>query len=71
MTNRLDRVTCWGSFLSHTAISTHDQIDSIPKDTLDQEGTDFGKLCQKGLENTRSYKNKALGNFEVGISSST
>ena len=71
MTNRLDHVIRWNSFLTHTAINAHDQIDSVSKGTLDRDSADFGKLRQKVLENTRSYKNKTLGNFEVSISSTT
>jgi hypothetical protein len=66
--NQLDRVIRWNSFLTHTAINAHEQIDSVTKGTVNQGTTEFMKLRQKVMENTRSYKNKVLGNFEVCIS---
>lgn len=66
--NKLDRVIRWNTFLTHTAINAHEQIDSVTKGTVDQDATEFMKLRQKVMENTRSYKNKVIGNFEVRIS---
>ena len=69
LTNKLDRVIRWNTFLTHTALNAHEQIDSVTKGIVDPDGTDFARLRNKVLENTRSYKNKILEKFEVSVSS--
>jgi hypothetical protein len=68
LTNKLDRVIRWNSFMTHTSINAHELIDSVTKGALDQDSREFMKLRQKVLENTRTYKSKVISNFEVRIS---
>jgi len=65
LTNKLDRVIRWNTFLTHTSLNAREQIDNVTNGVLDQDTAEFKRFRQKVMENNRSYKNKILSNFEV------
>jgi hypothetical protein len=63
---RIDRIIRWNHFLTHNSINAHKLIDSITGDTpLDRDSAALSELHYKALEDTRTYKNKTLAQFEV------
>ena len=65
MINKLDRISRWNEFLTHSTINVSELIDSVTKGTMSHQSKDFETLRVKIKSTVRNYKSVTLRNFEV------
>ena len=63
----LDRAIRWNSFLCHSTLNQVHLVQWITTGDIPLDAADFNTLCQNVNENTRSYKNQVLNNFQDQI----